>query len=120
MSISQPEYAAQFVDHDGDNYKFDDIGCMLVFVHEKNLGADRLTFFFANYSRPTEWLAVNKAVFVRSDRIHSPMSSHLAAFDGRRTAEDFARNNNGRVLTFSELLRTESANLEPVERPSRP
>ncbi len=120
MSISQPQYAAQFLDPDSDNYKFDDIGCMLVFVNRKNVGADRVTFFFMNYLKPTEWLDAKKAVFVWSERIHSPMNSHLAAFDGERSAKDFARDNNGRVFTLSELLHADVENLGPAGRPSRP
>ncbi len=108
MAISQPQYAAQFIDKEGNHYKFDDIGCMLAFVRQRNLKSSDLTFFFMDYTNSTHWLDAATAVLVKSARIDSPMASGLAAFDGGRAANDFAADNQGRVLAVAEVLGAEN------------
>jgi copper chaperone NosL len=116
MAISQPQYAAQFIDKEGNHYKFDDIGCMLAFVRQRNLKSSDLTFFFMDYMNTTHWLDATTAVLVKSARIDSPMVSGLAAFDGRRAAELFAAKNQGQVLAVAEVLEADS-NSRPETKP---
>ncbi len=107
MAISEPRYAAQVVDKDGGQYKFDDIGCMLSFIRKQNLQNSGAVFFAMDYLTGKDWLPVNSATFVRSPEVPSPMSSGLAAFRDTNTAKDFAAKNKGQVLTFTELLKSE-------------
>lgn len=101
MAISQPRYAAQVVDKDGTAFKFDDIGCMLSYLHEHKLPERRV--YVMDYVNQ-QWLEAENAVFVKSDAIESPMASGLAAFRDQISAQQFVKSNSGRVLAFPELI----------------
>ncbi len=124
MAISQLQYAAQVVDKEGNHYKFDDIGCMLVYVRQRHLKTTELTFFFTDYMNTAHWLDATSAVFVKSRRIDSPMASGFAAFDGEPSAKDFAANNQGQVLSVVEVLESgvpdSNSVPEAVKRYTRP
>ena len=101
MAISQPQYAAQAVDKDGNAYKFDDIGCMLRYLKNHTLLQRRL--YVMDYVNQ-QWLEAERAVFVRSDAIESPMASGLAAFRDQSAAQQFLKNRSGKMMRFAELI----------------
>lgn len=101
MAISQPRYAAQAVDKDGNAHKFDDIGCLLRYLREHNPPRQRV--YVMDYVHQ-QWLAAESAVFVKSDAVESPMAGGLAAFRDQSAAQQFLKSNAGQVMNFSELL----------------
>ena len=100
MAISQPQYAAQVLDKDGNAYKFDDIGCMLRYLREHTLRQRRL--YVMDYMN-LRWLEAEKAVCVRSDAIKSPMAGGLAAFRDQSGAQQFLTISSGQMISFRQL-----------------
>lgn len=100
MAISQPRYAAQIVDEDGTAFKFDDIGCLLRYLAAHQLPRARI--YIMDYLSE-QWLDAEKAVFVKSESIESPMAGGLAAFGEAKAAKEFLQHNRGRIISFSEL-----------------
>ncbi|MFB3813351.1 MAG: nitrous oxide reductase accessory protein NosL [Terriglobales bacterium] len=109
MAISEPRYAAQVVDKEGNTHKFDDIGCMLRFARQRRVTDSSGAFFVMEHVGGKDWLDARQAAFVKSDAIGSPMASGLGAFQNRASADDFVARNKGLVLTFDELLSSEAA-----------
>jgi copper chaperone NosL len=101
MAISQPQYAAQVVDKEGNAYKFDDIGCMLRYLRDHTLSQRRL--YVMDYVN-RQWLEAERAVFVRSDAIKSPMAGGVAAFREQSAAQQFLKNSSGQMASFAELI----------------
>lgn len=101
MAISQPQYAAQAVDKDGNAYKFDDIGCLLRYLRDHALPHRRL--YVMDYVN-RQWLEAESAVFVKSEAIMSPMNGGLAAFRDQSAAQQFLRNGSGQMISFAELI----------------
>jgi copper chaperone NosL len=101
MAISQPQYAAQVVDKEGNAYKFDDIGCMLRYLKDHSL-LQRRVYVMDYVDR--QWLEAERAVFVRSDAVRSPMAAGLAAFRDQSAAQQFLKNSSGQMMDFAELL----------------
>lgn len=106
MAISQPRYAAQAVDKEGNAYKFDDIGCMLRYLRQHQLPRTRI--YVMDYAAQ-EWLEAESAIFVRSEAIESPMASGLAAFRDQPAARKFLKNRSGQMFAFAELTGREPA-----------
>lgn len=101
MAISQPQYAAEVLDKDGNAYKFDDIGCMLRYLKEHTLPQRRL--YVMDYVN-RQWLEAERAVFVRSNAIASPMAGGLAALRDQSAAQQFLRNSSGQMMSLAELV----------------
>ena len=102
MAISQAGYAAQFIDKDGNAFKFDDIGCMVRFVRENNRRDTAAEFFVMDYN-DKQWSTAKQATFVKSEQTASPMASGLTAFREPARAQEYAAKNKGQVLRFDDL-----------------
>jgi len=102
MAISEKRYAAEVVEREGNLSKFDDIGCMLRFVHDRNLEGKAAAYFVVDYEQ-RDWLSGEDAYYVKSEAIHSPMGGGLIAFKDRTRADDHASKVKGQVLTFEDI-----------------
>ena len=103
MAISEKQYAAQFVDRDGEAFKFDDIGCMIEHLKARISRADIAAYFVVDFESRS-WLKAEDAALVRSKKIKTPMGFNIVAFKDRERAEQAAAAYNGTVATFAELI----------------
>ncbi len=108
MAISQSAYAAQLVDRERNNFKFDDIGCMIRFARTDNRQINVVAYFVMD-SVEKRWLEATKATYVKSERSASPMSSGLVAFGDPARAKGFADKNGGQLLRFKQLWEGKNA-----------
>lgn len=102
MAISEKRYAAELVDTHGNVFKFDDIGCMIHFAGQRGWIGNPPARFVHDYDSPA-WLKADRATFVRSPEIPSPMASGLIAIGDTAKAERYAARFHGRVCSLAEL-----------------
>lgn len=102
MAISEKRYAAQAVQPSGAAF-FDDIGCMALWLRENR--TDPSTALYVVDYRTQQWMPVHQAVFVRSQRIPSPMGYATAALADAAGARHWAREMDGRLLTWQQFRR---------------
>lgn len=103
MAISEKQYAAQFVDREGQPFKFDDIGCMIEHLKTRKNRADIAAYFVADFESRS-WLKAEDAVLVRSKDLKTPMGFGIVAFKDREKADQAAGAYHGTVATFAELI----------------
>ena len=103
MAISEKRYAAEFIDNEGEAFKFDDITCMTSFMRERhnqgNIGARFVMDFEAK-----AWLKADDAYYVQSTEIKTPMSGGIIAFKDRSRAEETAGKYAGKLLRFDDVF----------------
>ena len=104
MAISEKRYAAEFIDKEGEAYKFDDLGCMKEFLHTKKLGQNVPQYYFAVDYESKRWLPAHLASFVRSSQFKTPMSGGIVALREKTRAEQLAHDTQGIVMTFAEVF----------------
>ena len=103
MAISEKAFAAEFINQDGEAFKFDDIGCMLDYLKGKP-DTKVAAYFFVDYETK-QWVKSNEANFVKSAEITAPMGGGLIAFHDRTKAEAAAAKFKGKKLNFEELTK---------------
>jgi copper chaperone NosL len=105
MVIDDPRYAAAIRFDDGQVRKFDDAGEMFAYHAEHPNQAVRA--WFAHDYTTNEWLRAERAFFVVSQQVHTPMGTGVAVFAARRDADTFAKalttDTQARVMTFDEV-----------------
>jgi copper chaperone NosL len=93
MLVSDLNYAAAFRTAEGEEKVFDEIGCMLgelpvagarVWVHDFDTSS---------------WLDGEKAVFLRSESLETPMGGGIIAFSSREAAQKYG----GEIATLRQL-----------------
>lgn len=104
MAISEKRYAAEFIDNEGEAFKFDDITCMTSFMREGqnqgNIGARFVMDFDAK-----AWLKADDAYYVQSTEIKTPMSGGIIAFKDQSRAEETAGKYGGKLLRFNDVFK---------------
>lgn len=106
MLIQDKRFAAAYITEDGQSYRFDDIGDMLLHIQKHT---PRTASAWVHDYDTEEWLRAEEAIYVHAPELHTPMGYGLAAFTTRERAEAFAAEHDGMVMTF-EALRATDAN----------
>lgn len=88
-------------------FLFDDIHCMMNF--QKNRTDLRITQIFAQDYRENQWLAMDKAILLKSATAHTAMGSGIIALNNQTHAQEAASEFGGQVLTWNALLALESS-----------
>ena len=102
MTIVNKLFAAELVTNKGRSYKYDALECMLDDL--KNWDSSQVNMFLVtNYLSPTEIIDANKATFLISDKIKSPMGANLASFKNRSDALDFTSSNQDNIFSWPEI-----------------
>jgi copper chaperone NosL len=104
MAISEKRYAAQFVDRDGQPFKFDDIGCMTNIAGGKRDKGEIAAYFVMDFGE-RQWVKAEDAYYVSSAELKTPMEGHTAAFKDEAKAREAAAKFQGRLLGFDDLFR---------------
>lgn len=104
MSISEPRYAAELIDNDGQVFKFDDIGCMANFIKQKRNSAPIRATFVMDFDHH-EWLAAESASFVRSTEFKTPMNGGIVAFKDRSSAEAALAKYHSTLVSFADITK---------------
>ncbi len=101
MAISQLEFATEIVTPDGEVYKFDDIGCMIEFSNTRELPKGSVMFVRDFYTK--EWVKIENALFVKSEKIQTPMNYFVVTFKTRETLERFMKEYGGEEFPYEQL-----------------
>jgi len=105
MIIDEPRFASALLLENGETRKFDDVGDMFVYAAAH---ADQPVRAWFVHDRDSEkWVRGEKAFYVFSASIASPMGHGIAAFGERAAAEAFAADVDGQVFDF-EAARAEA------------
>ncbi len=101
MIISEARFAAAYRTRQGLWRFFDDIGDMLAY---QSAHREDVAIFWVHDYETQEWLQAERAFFVRSSALHTPMGHGIVALGSRERADQLARQVQGDVLTLAELL----------------
>lgn len=101
MAISQLNFATEIITPDGEVYKFDDIGCMIEFKKMRELPNGSVMFVRDFYTN--EWVRIENAYFVRSEKIQTPMNYFIVTFKTRESVEKFLNEYGGEEFPYEQL-----------------
>ena len=98
MTIVDPAFSAQAVSTKGKQHKYDAIECMVNDLLQKDI--EMAVVRVADYAHPGSMIDAEKAAYIISDSIKSPMGANLAAM---KKTELAVENESGTVLDWTEL-----------------
>ncbi|WP_017754182.1 nitrous oxide reductase accessory protein NosL [Calidifontibacillus oryziterrae] len=100
MMVPDNQFGAQIVTGDGKVYKFDDIGCMAMYINDYNPdGAVFSRDFYTN-----EWIEIDKSMFVATTDVETPMNYGYVSFGSRENLEKFLTESNGEEVNWADIL----------------
>lgn len=106
MGITDTRFGGELITKKGKVFKFDDLSCLARFIQgggeEKENISKTLTVLF---EKPNEFLDVNKAVFVASPDVRTPMGSNTIAFENNTSAQNFTKDKpQAVIMTWEQLM----------------
>ncbi len=101
MIISDQSHAAAYRTASGEVRLFDDVGEMVLY-HRAHREA--VVAFFVHDYQSQAWLRAEKAYYVASQNLRTPMGLGIVALTSETDARSLADRLGGQVLTFGELL----------------
>ncbi len=102
MTIVDKQHATEIVSSKGKAYKYDSIECMMRDLKNHNQN-DIALFLVSDFVQAGKWIDAQKATYLISENIPSPMGANLSAFKSRDEAEKVQKEETGELLTWNEL-----------------
>ncbi|MEC1718175.1 nitrous oxide reductase accessory protein NosL [Schinkia azotoformans] len=102
MMVQDNQYSAQIVTTNGKVFKFDDIGCMAMYIND-NLPVGQL---YARDFYSHEWMEVEQAYFVFTKDVETPMNYGFLAFSSKTNVEKFLAESSGQEMMWNQVKET--------------
>lgn len=104
MTIVDGRFAAALLSDKGKTYKFDDISCLVKYMKaNKNIKYQGL--YISDYTKiDAQLIEVQKAVFIESEALKSPMRGDIAAFSREEDAQSYLQKLNAKKITWAEIM----------------
>jgi copper chaperone NosL len=102
MTIVDRQHSAELVTDKGKAFKFDAIECMI--HHLEDTSTPMAFYLVVDFSNPGKLIDANKATFIISSNIPSPMRANLSAIGLKEKAISLQADKGGILYTWDELL----------------
>jgi copper chaperone NosL len=100
MTIADPRFSAQLLTRTGRAISFDDVGCLAAWMQENPVEVNAVWVVdFVDH----RWLPADSAVYLRSDSLHTPMASGLAALRPGAEFDSVAARLGGERLDWAQV-----------------
>jgi copper chaperone NosL len=104
MTIIDPKFGGEITTKKGKAYKFDDVICMITFLKSGRVKEDEVGQKTAvNFKKQNDFIDVNKASFLVSPELKTPMAGNSAAFISQQEAEKVKATTAGEIESWKEL-----------------
>lgn len=105
MTITDPRYGAEIVTTTGKAFFFDSIECMVAYLQEQEGMQEKAALLLVtDFHNPHSLIAADKATYLQSEQLPSPMGMYLTALAEGGVAQEMLNNHAGRTLSWSEVL----------------
>ena len=106
MTISDVRFGAELVTKKGKIYKFDDVHCIVAYIHAK-VGEPGSTkdIYLTNYTGNHELINTSKVFLYKADELRSPMGGNVAAFDNNDSLRIIQKRLIGVTVNWNDLIK---------------
>ena len=105
MTIVDPKFGGEVLTKKGKAYKFDDMVCMINFIKtgtvKENDIAQKLV---VNFNKQNDFIDVNKAFFLVSSDLKTPMGGNAAALSSQEETEKVKASIPGEIAKWNDLF----------------
>ena len=104
MTLMDKRFGAEIMTKKGKAFKFDDVNCLVMFDKEGSVKtADVAGRYITDFSREGMFIEVEKAVFLHSANLKTPMASQVAAFSSQADLEKIKTQSGGEMLDWKQV-----------------
>jgi copper chaperone NosL len=105
MLIEDNRFGCVLTTGNGNQLKFDDVGCMISYAIVKNtLDSADQKFSVTVFTMPDTYVDAQKAYYVYNENFNSPMGYNVLAFDRDISSKDFIGENGGEEMKWDDVV----------------
>lgn len=105
MTVSDARYGAEVVTRKGKVFKFDDAHCVLSYLKASIDKKDVKDVYFTDFSNGHSLVNANKAMFLQSPDLNTPMGGNIAAFSNADSLQKVAQQFKGTTISWNDLYK---------------
>ncbi len=106
MTIMDKRYGAEIITSKGKIYKFDSAECLIEYVKKYPTAEYPVrSLLVIDHSAPGEFIEAEKAFYLHSEKLPSPMGANLSAVKKKETIDTYFTEYGGDVWTWEEARR---------------
>ena len=114
MTVSDKRYGSEMVLKAGKALFFDSAECLIQYLEENADAKEKAQMFLVtDFREPENLIDADKAIFLQSKNLPSPMGMFLTAFKDRAAASLMQEENGGRILNWNEAVQAVKNNEKP-------
>lgn len=102
MTISQSNFAAEWITTKGKLYKFDDVQCLTGYLKIKD-EEEQGEAWLASHLQPSTFHLAQDAWLLKSDNLRSPMGGNTAAFGSASDAKMMQQKSGGNIVQWKDI-----------------
>lgn len=102
MIIKDKAHASQALDFNGDTTSFGSIECLMNYIYT-HTAAKFKTLYVSEYTGDGNFLEVQKAIYLKTEAIKSPMGANISAFKSTEEAEKYSRRDDDIIYNWAQL-----------------
>ncbi len=102
MTVSQTNFAAEWITDKGKVYKFDDLHCITSYLKMKDKD-EKGEVWLASYLQPSTFHLASDAWLLQAEELHSPMGGNTAAFGSEADAHIQQQKSGGKILRWKDI-----------------
>ncbi len=104
MTIVDRQHGAEIVTKKGKVYKYDAIECLIRDVIRNRDTSQIALFLVTDFAKAGKFTDAQKAVYLISKNIPSPMGANLSGFRDKSEAQRLKMQEGGKLFTWEQLL----------------
>ncbi len=104
MNVVDKAHSAQYVTKKGKQFKYDAIECMVNEINKLGNEKDLAVLLIADYGNPGTMVDAQKATYLISKGIKSPMGAFLSGFSDKSKAEENKSKFGGQLFDWNSLV----------------
>lgn len=103
MTISDNRFGAEIVTRKSKIFKFDDEHCIVAFLNSKKVAQQDIAGIYFTDFNTHQLINVEKAFFLQSPALKSPMNGNIAAFSNEDSLQKIFQQLNGNKISWGEM-----------------
>jgi copper chaperone NosL len=105
MTLMDNKFGGEIVTTKGKVYKFDDANCLINFLNDSKIPHDQIAHcLIADFASPGILIDATNALYIKSEKIKSPMAGNIAAFQNKPSLDQYNKSWKGILLSWGEIV----------------
>jgi copper chaperone NosL len=103
MKIMDNKFGVLLFNDKGRKYQFDDMNCFIRYKEENKTNSQEV--YVSCLNTPGQFIPANNGFYIESELIKTPMSSGIAAFSSKVSADTYSKEINANVIDWNEIIK---------------